>query len=160
MEPFKHSLKRAARRVRGYTLVEVLVASSILAMGISAACVLSLAMVTQEEMTHRVERATSLHENASRLFQLGLNPVDISGTTGLLPGNDDLTLSYAAASGTVPGVGDLVAQTITATIFTTPADATVPSAARAWTAGARRTDSTQDRASRTQAITVYRANLP
>jgi len=160
MAPSNHTPQRSTRRLRGYTLVEVLVASSILAMGVSAACVLSLAMVTQEEMTHRVERATSLHENAARLFQLGLPPDDISGTNGILPANDDLTLSYSAGMSTVPGVGDLLAQTITATIFTTPADSTLPSTARGWTAGARRSDSTQDRPTRTQELTVYRTIIP
>ena len=159
MAPSNHSQKLSARR-RGYTLVEVFVASSILAMGVSAACVLSLAMVTQEEMTHRMERATSLHENAARLFQLGLDPANISGANGLLPGNDDVALAYTAAPVTVTGVGDLVGQTITATIFTTPPDSTIPSTARGWTAGARRSDSTQDRPTRTQALTVYRTIIP
>ena len=160
MAPSNHLPIARSRGARGYTLVEVLVASSILAMGISAACVLSLAMVTQEEMTHRMERATSLHENAARLFQLGLTPADISGASGILPGNDDLTLSYAAASVAVAGVGNLDGQTITATIFTTPKDSLLPSSARGWTAGARRSDSTQERASRTQVLTIYRTALP
>lgn len=160
MAPSNSIPNQPTRRARGYTLVEVLVASSILAMGVSAACVLSLAMVTQEEMTHRIERSTSLHENAARLFQLGLPPADISGTNGILPANDDLTLTYSSAVSNVPGVGDLMGQTITATIFTTPADSALPSTARAWTAGARRSDSTQDRPTRTQALTVYRTVIP
>lgn len=149
--------KRRRHSAAGYTLVEVLVASSILALGISAACVLSLAMVTQEEMTHRMERSISLHENAVRLYQLGMEPADIAG---VLPGNDDLTLSYAAAPGAVAGVGTLDAQLITATILTTPADSSLPAAARGWTAGARRSDDTQPRASRTLTLTAYRAVIP
>jgi prepilin-type N-terminal cleavage/methylation domain-containing protein len=145
------------RRTSGYTLVEVLVASSILVMGISAACIMSLAMVTQEEMNHRIGRAMNHHENAARLYQLGLDTTTIQN---ILPANPDLTLSFEAADGAVTGVGTLDAQTITATIYTTPADSALPNAARGWTGGARRSDSTVSRATRTDTLTVYRAAIP
>lgn len=59
---------------RGYTLIEVLVASGILVMGIAAAASLALTMVAREEANVRVARAINLHEQAGRLYQLGLNP--------------------------------------------------------------------------------------
>jgi len=70
----------------GYTLVEVLVSSAILMIGISAASSLSLTMVTMEEINHRVGRSLNVLENCARLYQLGIEPAGIYGTaTALLP---------------------------------------------------------------------------
>ncbi len=146
------------RRRAGYTLVEVLVASGILMMGISAACLMSLAMVTQEEMNFRIARCLNLQENAARMYQLGLAPTDISGSSGILPGNPDITYAWTAASATLTGVGTMSGQTLTATIFPTPVSSNAPSNSDYWTAGAPVSGGT--RASRTNAITVYRSANP
>lgn len=164
MEVSKSSptLRRAASS--GYTLVEVLVGSSILMLGFAAACVMSLTMVTQEEMSHRMARALSVQENAARLFQLGIDPAlinaDNSTSTGLLPSNSDMSLSITAEDGTVTGVGTLEAVTITANIFTTENDSNLTAAEIGWTAGARRASATEPRAERTTKLTVYRSPLP
>lgn len=151
-----HSLQKA-RRTAGYSLVEVLVASGILALGIGAACVMSLMMVTQEEMNHRMARNLNLQENAARMYQLGLNPADISGANGLLPGSSDLTLTFTTTTATLTGIGTVPAQTLRATINTTPDDSVLPTSARGWTGGARRTDSGGARAQRINDLVVFRA---
>jgi prepilin-type N-terminal cleavage/methylation domain-containing protein len=126
---------RRQRHPRGYTLVEVLIASSILAMGISAACALSLAMVTQEEMTHRLERSVNLHENAARLYQLGLDGATINA---IRPANDDLVLVFTPSEPvlTDPLTGSLTvdAATITATVSTTDKGAAGPTRTQSLTA--------------------------
>ena len=152
-----HQRRSFTRRSGGYSLVEVLVASGILAMGISAACVMSLMMVTQEEMNHRMARNLNLQENAARLYQIGLNEGDITGGTGLVPGSSDLTLTFTEATVNLTGVGTVPAKTLRATINTTPDDSILPTAARGWTGGGRRADSSQARAQRINDLTVFRA---
>jgi type II secretory pathway pseudopilin PulG len=150
---------RSLSRLRsGYTLVEVLVASGILMMGISAACLMSLSMVTQEEMNYRIARCLNLQEAAARTYQLGLAPTDISGTSGILPGNPDITLAWTAASANLAGVGTVSGQTVTATIYATPPGSNAPSNSSFWTAGAPVSGGA--RTSRTNAITIYRAANP
>lgn len=70
---------------KGYTLVETLVAVSILLLGVAAAASLTLTMSTQEEINARVARSLYWHENAVRLYQLGLAPDDISAVMPPLP---------------------------------------------------------------------------
>ena len=69
-------------RNRGYTLVETLVASGILLVAIGAAVSLAVTMTAFEEGNAKVSRAFNYQEQAARLYQLGLNPGEI---TGLLP---------------------------------------------------------------------------
>lgn len=79
-------LKLKNGRRSGYTLIEVLVASAILLIGISAASSLSLTMVTQEEMNYRISRSLNVLENCARLYQLGVQPANIyGGPASLLP---------------------------------------------------------------------------
>lgn len=164
MEASNSATKAKRRSSAGYTLVEVLVASSILMLGISAACVMSLTMVTQEEMSHRMARALNAQENAARLFQIGLDNAQISAdptvTTGILPACSDVALSIDAVDGTVAGVGTLDAAAITATIYTTEPDSTLTQTEQGWTAGARRAGMSGARASRTNVLTVYRSPAP
>ncbi|MFT4546744.1 MAG: type II secretory pathway pseudopilin PulG [Verrucomicrobiales bacterium] len=74
----KTTLHKHASRA-AYTLIEVTVASSILMIGVGAACVLSLTMLQQEGSHLRVNRATNIIENAAHLYQLGIAPADIAG---------------------------------------------------------------------------------
>ena len=83
-----------------YSLVEVVVASSVLMIGVGAACVLSLTMIGQEETHVRVARAANLVENATRLYQLGLDPSEI---LALLP-PDQMVVSFTATAETAPPV--------------------------------------------------------
>lgn len=62
------------KRLAGYTLLEVLVAAVIITIAVSAAAALALATIAQEEMNNRISRCLNLHEQAVRLYQLGLEP--------------------------------------------------------------------------------------
>ncbi len=73
---------RTSRRA-AYSLLEVLVATAILLAGVGAAAALTLVMAAQEEAARDTARCLNLHEQAVRLWQLGVTPADIS--TSLLP---------------------------------------------------------------------------
>ena len=60
-----------------YTLVEVLAASVILLMGVSAVLCLSSGTISQEEATRKVARGYCIQENAAQLYYLGLSPDEI-----------------------------------------------------------------------------------
>jgi type II secretory pathway pseudopilin PulG len=70
------------RSTSAYTLIEVLVAAAILVIAVSAAAALAVATIAQEEVSSRVARCLNLHEQAVRLYQLGLDPGTLSA---LLP---------------------------------------------------------------------------
>jgi type II secretory pathway pseudopilin PulG len=81
---------KASRSIRGfvrsgYTLVEVLVASGLVAAAIGAAAKLSMTMSKQEEMARGQAAAIRYAEAVSRLWQLGANPADVllSQTNGV-----------------------------------------------------------------------------
>ncbi len=89
----------------GYTLIEVLVASAVVLMGIAAAAALSLTMVAQEEANVRVARALNLQEQAGRLYQLGLSPSTISSI--LPPEPNVVSLTFSAGAVTVTNAGTM-----------------------------------------------------
>ena len=64
-------------KIRAYSLVEVLAASAILLMALSAVLSLSYGTVAQEENNRRVARGYCIQENVAQLFCLGLSPDDI-----------------------------------------------------------------------------------
>lgn len=76
----------------GYTLVEALVSIVIVLFGVAAAASLSLTIGTQEEVNAKVTRALNWHENAVRLYQLGLDPEEIVGI--LPPLSPEATLEF------------------------------------------------------------------
>ena len=55
---------------------DVLIASAILGIGVSAAASLTLTMNTQEDLSWRVTRGLNLAENAAVVFGLGLSATD------------------------------------------------------------------------------------
>lgn len=57
---------------KAYTLIEALVASSILLIGIGAAASLSLTLLTQEEISERATKALNYLDTAAMLAQLGV----------------------------------------------------------------------------------------
>ena len=71
-----------ARRARGYTLIEVLAAASIISIGTTAMVSLSSTLMLQEELANRVSITRNYQENTVRLWQLGLSTVQI---TALMP---------------------------------------------------------------------------
>jgi len=58
----------------GYTLIEVLIASGLIAAAIGAAARLSMTMTKQEEMARTQACAIRYAEAVARLWQLGVNP--------------------------------------------------------------------------------------
>jgi len=98
---------------KAYTLVEVLIAAAVLVVGVAAAGFLALAMIAQEEMNVRVSRSLNHHEQAARLFQLGLSPSEISA---LLPAEPSvLSLDFNVELEDVAGVGEIELATSTMT---------------------------------------------
>jgi prepilin-type N-terminal cleavage/methylation domain-containing protein len=65
---------------RGYSLVEVVVAAAVAAIGVAAGAVMMNTLVIQEEQNAGAVRAANLHEQATMLYRLGLtNPTEIYG---------------------------------------------------------------------------------
>lgn len=87
------------RQPAGYSLVELTVATAVLAAGVAAAASLTLSSAHIEEMNHRKSRIVALNEAAARLWQLGLSPNQIAA---LLPGDPALSTINFNAGSTVP----------------------------------------------------------
>ena len=84
-----------------YSLVELTLATGILAAGVAAAASLTMTSSRIEEMNHRKARVLALTEGAARLWQLGLSP---SQAAFLIPGDPALgSLSFNGQSSD-PGV--------------------------------------------------------
>ncbi len=60
-----------------YTLIEVLAASAVVAVGMSAAVSLSSTLMLQEELTWRVAVVRNYQENMARLWHLGIRDRDV-----------------------------------------------------------------------------------
>lgn len=94
----------AASRARGYTLIEVLTAAVIVGLAVSAAVSMASTMVLQEELSWRTTIALNYQENAARLWQLGLSPLEVEA---LMPGTkgNPLLLAALATIGTTTPLG-------------------------------------------------------
>ncbi|MBU3665530.1 MAG: hypothetical protein FGM15_06590 [Chthoniobacterales bacterium] len=79
----------------GYSLVEVVIAAAIAAVGVAAAGVLMSALVVQGEQSAGVLRAANLQEQAVALYRLGVT--NVSDLVGILP--------EPCSAGVVPSVG-------------------------------------------------------
>lgn len=98
---------------RGYSLVEVLVAAAIVAVGLTAAAVLSATLMQQQELNAATLRAANVQEQAVKLYRLDLgsstirnllpDPCVSSGT----PPPGGYRLSFGVALGTNVVVGGL-----------------------------------------------------
>ena len=78
-------LKHIARRL-AYTMIEVLAAGAVVAIGTTAAVSLSASLMIQEEYSWRVAVVRNYEENMARLWQLGLTA---STVKNLLPARDN-----------------------------------------------------------------------
>src|SRR5690606_5104948 len=106
--------------------------ASILVVGVGAAAKLSLVMVTQEEINQRVSVCLAQQEMAMRLYQLGLNQVELDG---LLPHDPNVaSITYTTGATTLAGTPLTPAEYLesTMTIKSTPTGAKV---AGQWNAG-------------------------
>ena len=99
MKASQTSIRR--RFSAAYSLIEVLVAAALLAVGVSAAARLSLIMVTQEDINQRISVSVAHQEIAMRLYQLGLEPSEV---TALLPDEPDVaSLTFTTGTTVISG---------------------------------------------------------
>jgi prepilin-type N-terminal cleavage/methylation domain-containing protein len=114
---------------RGYSLIEVIMAAAIIAVGLTAATALVGTLMQQQELNAATLRAANLQEQAAKLYRLDLRPDDIykllpekcqGGNTP--PGNGyALSFSRAAATNiTVNGTDVVLEQTGCIMIFANP----------------------------------------
>ena len=123
---------------RAYTLIEALVASSVLLIGISAAASMSLAMVTQEEITERSVKAFNYLDNATALYQSG---VDKSKIAAMLPAEPLVTaLTITDRTINATNLGTLPSALISVTYSSN--GATTTSGISRWTGGQKNTTRT------------------
>lgn len=87
----------ARPRQAAYSLVELTLATGILAAGVAAAASLTMTSSRIEEMNHRKARVLALTEGAARLWQLGLTPSQVAS---LLPGDPAFTMVQPIAEST------------------------------------------------------------
>jgi prepilin-type N-terminal cleavage/methylation domain-containing protein len=93
---------RPARR-RAYSLIETLIAAAIVAIGIGAAAMLAMTMISQQEISAKVVRALNYQEQACRMYQLGVSPAVI---TNFLPPESAVTsLVFTTNSVSITNVG-------------------------------------------------------
>lgn len=81
---------RKARLTRGYSFAEVLVASALLGLAIGGAVSLSATMNVQHASAFSGAVAQNYHDNAARLWQLGLSPSEVLAAMPHVPDNADL----------------------------------------------------------------------
>ncbi|MDF1659278.1 MAG: hypothetical protein P1U58_16800 [Verrucomicrobiales bacterium] len=118
---------------KAYTLIEALVGSSVLAVGIGAAASMSLALITQEEINERSVRAFNYLDNSTQLLRAGVAPGDI---TSILPEEPLVTsLTSSSRNVTVPGIGSVNAITLTVTYDPSGATSANSATAEDWTGG-------------------------
>ncbi len=123
---------------KAYTLIEALVASSVLLIGISAAASMSLAMVTQEEITERSVKAFNYLDNATALFQSGVDKSKIAAMLPAEPLVTSLTITDQTINAT--NLGTLPSALISVTYSTN--GATTTSGTSLWTGGQKDTTRT------------------
>lgn len=91
---------------KGYSLVEVMVAAAIVAVGLTAAAVLASTLMQQQELNAATLRAANLQEQAAKLHRLDLSSSAIRGVlpetcvaSGAPPAGG-YTLSFSVATST------------------------------------------------------------
>lgn len=88
---------------RGYTLIEVLAAAAVIAVGMSAAVSLVSSLMTHEELAWRTAITRNYQENMARLWQLGMSPTGSTNATNIgavMPTQKDSPLLNEAINGT------------------------------------------------------------
>lgn len=139
-----------SNRRSGYTLIEALVASGVLLIGVSAASSMSLSLVTQEEINERSVRAFNYLDNAARLYRLGMTPAEIPA---LLPNESIVdSLTFVSRPVAVSGLPSTV-QVMRVTMSYHPSGATAAYSAteEEWTGGNSST-------TRSEFVDVFRAD--
>ena len=92
-----------------YSLVEVLVAAAIIALGIAGAATLAHSMILQQESNGQVARAANLQEQIGTLYRLGLSASDITSVlpetilSSGTPSTNEFLLQFSAATNAASG---------------------------------------------------------
>ena len=114
---------------KGYSLVEVMVAAAIVAVGLTAAAVLASTLMQQQELNAATLRAANLHEQAAKLYRLDLRSGDIyrilpeNCAGGSTPPSNGYALSFSRAVDTnilVSGTTVALEQTSCIMVFASP----------------------------------------
>jgi prepilin-type N-terminal cleavage/methylation domain-containing protein len=113
-----------------YTLIEVLVATALLALILAGAAAMALVVVSQQEAGVRITRVINYQEQAVRLYQLGLSTDEIDA---VLPAEPGVSLSFSAETVAVTGIGNMGKATCTMTYSPNPDSGTW--SAGTWTGG-------------------------
>ena len=106
MDTMKHRLKRHGLSRCAYTLIEVLAASAVVAVGMTGAVSLSSSLMLQEELSWRVAVTRNHQENMARLWQLGLSPAEVMALMPAQSASPLLNQAIHSASITSAGTTD------------------------------------------------------
>lgn len=109
------------RTSAAYTIIEVLVAAAILMVAVCAAAAIALATVTQEEINARAARCLNLHEQAVRLYQLGLDPAIASAI--LPPDSSVVSLAFTTQNLPIANLGTVERTECVLTFEASPSEA-------------------------------------
>jgi prepilin-type N-terminal cleavage/methylation domain-containing protein len=142
-------IRGAARR--GYSLIELLAAGAVMAVGVTAAVSLAGSLMLQEEFAWRVAVTRNYQENMARLWQLGLTPAEI---TRLMPDQRANPVLGQVLYGN-PMVVENGTQSVTSGITLATVEAATCVAAVNVSQDIRR-----EEPGATQSIRVYRPRLP
>ncbi len=93
----KNGLGLISKTRSAYTLIEVLAASAVIGIGMTAAVSLSSTLLIQEELSWRVAVVRNYQENMARLWQLGISAEDI---TSIMPSANDSPMLNQVVFGT------------------------------------------------------------
>jgi type II secretory pathway pseudopilin PulG len=123
-------MKSFLNRKAGYSLVDTMIAATILAIAVGAACSLTLGMNTEDEIAWRVSRGMTLLDNATALYGLGLSPDTISR---VLPTDSLAAVSFGTEASET--VSDLQLQAVDVSVTIRTVDDTGSWTPGAWTGG-------------------------
>lgn len=100
---------RTARRLKqAYTLIEVLAAASVIAVGMAAAVTLSSTLMIQEELAWRVAVVRNYQENMARVWQMGIGNGPLAADVRALmpdPASNDLLAVCFTVNPTINAIG-------------------------------------------------------
>lgn len=93
---------------KAYTLIEVLAAASVIAVGMAAAVTLSSTLMIQEELAWRVAVVRNYQENMARVWQMGIGNGPLAADVRALmpdPASNDLLAVCFTVNPTINAIG-------------------------------------------------------
>ena len=115
-------MKTSYKSAKGYTLAEVLVGMSILAVAVGVASSLAHTSAEVENRNREIGRAHSIIEAAHNLYQLGLPASSIASYLPYDPIVSNIQFSSSNLTGTIPLTLAYEAASITGTIQTSASE--------------------------------------